>query len=103
MRRQETIKIKFRKQGRLTTIILIATLLTVAIIVVTKIGFSSVYATSGDIYNQYDAERNSYIQKNKALESEIAELQSVSRIEKEATERLHMVKASPVVYLDIKN
>jgi cell division protein FtsB len=102
MRRTDNIKIKFKKDNRLLTIIITATMFTIAAIVITKIGVSSVYATKGDEHLKLQAERSSYIEKNKALETKIAELQSISRIEKEAKERFGMVKAGFVTYVEVK-
>lgn len=97
----DPIKVKFRSDNTLT-IIIVAAILVGILMVIIKLGFVSVYATKGDNIADITSQKASIVEENKKIESEIAELQSVSHIEKIAKDKLGMVKAKPVVYLDTK-
>jgi outer membrane translocation and assembly module TamA len=105
-RHQESLKIKFKKRkdpiGLLAIIVAVG--IGVALIAVsTKLYATTVYATKGDDIIQLEAQRAKYVEMNKELETEIANEQSIVRVEKEATTRLGMVKAKPAQYIDLSN
>lgn len=100
MRRQDNIKIKFKRNNTLTIIITSAFIVGIMIIGV-KLGASSVHATSGDEIVSLQQERQSLVEQNKELETTIAENESIPHIQQVATEKLGMVKAKPVVYLNL--
>ena len=98
--KEENIRIKFKKDNTFAVIITSAIIITIMIIGV-KLGASSVYATSGDEIANMASERQILVEKNKSLETQIAQAQSIPHIEKEATLRLGMVKAKSIIYLNI--
>jgi len=97
--RNSNIKIKFKKTGTLSTIL--ATVIFVAIAAVCiKLGATSVFATKGDSIYTFTNQKQALVQENKKLETEIAQYQSISRIGKEAKDKLGMVKSDKVTYID---
>lgn len=98
--RNESVKIKIKKDNTVAVIIAAAILVAILMILL-KIGFMSVYATKGDDVLKMTSDKATYVEMNKKLETEIAELQSVHRIESVAKDKLHMVKSQPVKYIDL--
>lgn len=98
--RNDNIRLRFKKDNT-KTVILVATILIGLSIILMRMGFMSVYATKGDEIFDLTQKRTQLIEQNKSLETEIAGYQSLPRIEKEAKDRLGMVKASAFKYLDL--
>jgi cell division protein FtsB len=106
MTRNDNIKIKFKKKHDHINLIAVIAAVALGVVVIgisTKLYATTVYATKGDDIAKRETERQRYVEMNKALETEIAKYQSVVRIEKEATERLGMVKAGVIKYIDLNN
>ena len=102
MKNRDNLKIRFKKDNTLT-IIITSAIIVVIMIVGVKLGASSVYATSGDAISEISHERQNLVEKNKQLETEIAQDQSLPNVEKIAHEKLGMIKAKPVIYLSLSS
>ena len=100
MRHSENLKIRFKRDNTLT-IVISAVILVGILMILLKLGSMSVYATKGDEISDITNHKARLVEENKKIESDIANLQSLQRIEKEAKDRLGMVKAKPIIYLDI--
>ncbi|MEI7603690.1 MAG: septum formation initiator family protein [bacterium] len=102
MRNNKNIKIKYKNTNALL-IVFITFIFFVLAFVVVKLSVTTVYATKGDEIASITTERLKLVEENKKIETEIAQYQSLSRIESEAKNRLGMVKANKVVYIDLQN
>ena len=104
MTRSDNIRLKFKKKKDPISVfaVIFAIGIGVGLIVIsTKLYATTVYATKGDDIVNLEAERTQYVEMNKEIEAEIAQYQSIDRVQKDAQDRLGMVKATNVQYIDV--